>query len=184
MKCEGTREQLLLAQRNEISEYNPYKWLAGRIRDEKNRKVLERIAEEELGHYQVFKRLTQTDVKPRRFRVFFYQLISRLLSLSFGLGLMERGEGFAQGLYCMLNEELPELADVFLDEQQQHEADLLDLCEEERIQYAGSIVLGLNDALMELTGALAGLTFALQNSRVIAMAGFGIFARVILGVEV
>ena len=35
----------------------------------------------------------------------------------------------------------------------------------------GSIVLGLNDALVELTGALAGLTFALQNTRVIALAG-------------
>jgi VIT1/CCC1 family predicted Fe2+/Mn2+ transporter len=35
----------------------------------------------------------------------------------------------------------------------------------------GSIVLGLNDALVELTGALAGLTFALQNASLIALAG-------------
>ncbi|MDI6704563.1 MAG: VIT1/CCC1 transporter family protein [bacterium] len=33
------------------------------------------------------------------------------------------------------------------------------------------MVLGLNDALVELTGALAGFTFALQNTRVVAMAG-------------
>jgi VIT1/CCC1 family predicted Fe2+/Mn2+ transporter len=32
-------------------------------------------------------------------------------------------------------------------------------------------VLGLNDALVELTGALAGLTFALQNTKLIAMTG-------------
>jgi VIT1/CCC1 family predicted Fe2+/Mn2+ transporter len=32
-------------------------------------------------------------------------------------------------------------------------------------------VLGLNDALVELTGALAGLSFALQNTRVIALVG-------------
>ena len=38
-------------------------------------------------------------------------------------------------------------------------------------KYLGSIVLGLNDALIELTGALAGLTFALQNTKVIAVAG-------------
>nr|MBI4156442.1 VIT1/CCC1 transporter family protein [Candidatus Woesearchaeota archaeon] len=37
--------------------------------------------------------------------------------------------------------------------------------------YAGAIVLGLNDAIVELTGALAGLTFALQNSRIIAVSG-------------
>ena len=38
-------------------------------------------------------------------------------------------------------------------------------------RYLGSIVLGLNDALVELTGALAGLTLALQDSRIIAMTG-------------
>ncbi len=38
-------------------------------------------------------------------------------------------------------------------------------------KYLGSIVLGLNDALVELTGALAGLTLALQNSKIIATAG-------------
>jgi VIT1/CCC1 family predicted Fe2+/Mn2+ transporter len=35
----------------------------------------------------------------------------------------------------------------------------------------GSIVLGMNDALVELTGTLAGLTLALQSTRLIAMAG-------------
>ena len=38
-------------------------------------------------------------------------------------------------------------------------------------QYVGSIVLGLNDALVELTGALAGLTLAFQNTRLVAIAG-------------
>ena len=39
-------------------------------------------------------------------------------------------------------------------------------------EYLGSIVLGLNDALVELTGVLAGLTLALQNSRIIIISGF------------
>ena len=37
--------------------------------------------------------------------------------------------------------------------------------------YLGSIVLGLNDALVELTGALAGLTLALPDTKIIAIAG-------------
>ena len=40
-----------------------------------------------------------------------------------------------------------------------------------RLKYTGSIVLGLNDALVELTGALAGFTLALQNTQLIAMVG-------------
>ena len=39
-------------------------------------------------------------------------------------------------------------------------------------KYLGSIVLGLNDALVELTGVLAGLTLALQNSQIILISGF------------
>ena len=36
--------------------------------------------------------------------------------------------------------------------------------------YLGSIVLGLNDALVELTGAIAGMTFAFQNTKIITIA--------------
>jgi VIT1/CCC1 family predicted Fe2+/Mn2+ transporter len=45
------------------------------------------------------------------------------------------------------------------------------MIDEERLKYIGSVVLGLNDALVELTGTLAGLTFALQNARLVAVAG-------------
>ncbi len=171
MAKKTTQKEIIAAQKNEISEYHIYKRLAAKTKDESNRKVLERIADEELQHYKFFKRITQKEIKPSRFRIIFYQLISRLLGLSFGLKLMERGEQVTQRVYDRLKSEVPELADVVLDEQK-HESKILDLIEEERIAYAGSIVLGLNDALVELTGALAGLTFALQDGEIIAMAGF------------
>ena len=171
MECKTTQKQLLKAQRNEISEYYTYIWLAKRTRNAKNRQVLEDIGQEERQHYDLLKRLTKTDAEPRKFRVFWYKFIARAFGLSFGLRLMEQGEEIGQNVYCKLKDQYPELAELFLDEQR-HESEILDLIEEERIAYAGSIVLGLNDALMELTGALAGLTFALQNSRLIAMTGF------------
>lgn len=37
--------------------------------------------------------------------------------------------------------------------------------------YISAIVLGMNDALVEITGALAGFTMALNNNSVIAIAG-------------
>ena len=54
------------------------------------------------------------------------------------------------------------------------------MLDEERLRYVGSVVLGLNDALVELTGALAGLTLAFQNTRLIALSGLitGISASV------
>jgi hypothetical protein len=171
MKKISVSKQLIVAQRNEISEYHTYAWLASRIKDESNRAIIERIAREERGHYEVFKRITQTDVKPQRLRVMFYRFISLTFGLSFGLRLMEQGEKAAEHIYNSLKKDIPELAEVFLDEER-HEEEILGMIKEERIEYAGSMVLGLNDALMELTGALAGLTFALQNGKIVALTGF------------
>src|SRR5574341_282925 len=56
-------------------------------------------------------------------------------------------------------------------EEDMHEQKLLAMLDEEHLHYVGSVVLGLNDALVELTGALAGLTLALQNTELIALTG-------------
>ncbi len=83
---------------------------------------------------------------------------------------MERGEGEAQNFYREIAEKVPGAQDVIKDEVR-HEKELLNLIDEERLKYAGSMVLGLNDALVELTGALAGFTLALRNTSLIAMTG-------------
>ncbi len=62
------------------------------------------------------------------------------------------------------------MTDIVEDEEG-HEAELIDLIDEERLRYVGSMVLGLSDALVELTGTLAGLTLALQNVRLIGLVG-------------
>lgn len=41
----------------------------------------------------------------------------------------------------------------------------------EKTNYSGAIVLGLNDALVELSGALVGLSFALTETKTIATVG-------------
>ena len=83
---------------------------------------------------------------------------------------MERGEEHAQDEYEQLAEEVPESVHIRKQEEE-HEAALLEMLDEERLQYVGSMVLGLNDALVELTGSLAGFAFALQNTRLIALSG-------------
>jgi len=52
-----------------------------------------------------------------------------------------------------------------------HERELPARIDEERLKYVGLIVLGLNDALVDFTGTLAGLTFAIQNTQIITVEG-------------
>jgi len=164
------REKLLAAQRNEITECLIYERLAVRTKDEHNRKVIEQIARDERRHYERLAKRTGVEVKPSRVQAALYVAIARLFGLSFGLRLMEKGEDLAVGVYGALETAVPEMGELMADEQR-HEEEILGMIEEERITYASSMVLGLNDALVELTGALAGLTLALRDPRLIAITG-------------
>jgi vacuolar iron transporter family protein len=167
---EELRPLLLAFQRNEITEYHIYKRLAGKVKPAENAAILGQIAEDELRHYHRWKEYSHQEVRPDWWMVWKYYLISRLFGFTFGIKLMERGEEAAQANYAPLVAAIPEAADI-LHEEEVHEEKLLAMLDEERLRYASSVVLGLNDALVELTGALAGLTLALQNVKLIALSG-------------
>jgi len=168
---EALTARLLTAQRNEMTEHIVYRNLAARQKNPHNREVLEKISADERGHYEFWKTKTGRDAAPNWLTVWKYVFIARFLGLTFGVKLMERGEERAKGVYGKIIEEVPETASTLADEAA-HEKALTDMIDEDMLKYVGSMVLGLNDALVEFMGALAGFTLALQNSRLIAMVGF------------
>ena len=163
-------KDLLIEQRKEITSHIIYKKLSKVVRDSENRETLARISDNELEHYNTLKSITDTDVPPRRFFVFFFYLISRFFGLTFGIKLLEKGEADAADKYGVLTHDYPQIAG-FIKDEESHERQLIDMINEEKLKFIGSIVLGLNDALVELTAALAGFTFAFQNARIIAVTG-------------
>ncbi|HBI80878.1 MAG TPA: rubrerythrin family protein [Bacteroidales bacterium] len=169
-----TREELVkhakLFQSEEITGYQVYKNLVKSTNDKNNKAVLSRIAGEELKHYSIFKQVSGVDVPPKKSKVWFYTICGKLLGLTFALRLMEREEENIQMVYERIIPYMPEVEAVKKSEEE-HEDQLIELIQEERLNYAGSIVLGLNDALVELTGALAGFSLAMQNTKLIAVAG-------------
>ncbi len=164
------RKQIIQAQRNEITEYYIYRRLAGKIKSTHNKNVLNQIAEDELRHYKIWMQFSGREVSPSKWDIFKYYWIARILGLTFGLKLMERGEEKAQINYGEIGKEIPE-AKIIQKDENIHENQLLALIDEDKLKYIGSIVLGLNDALVEILGTLAGLTFALQNNQLVALAG-------------
>ncbi len=176
------RAQLLTFQENEITEYHIYQRLAKRISSAENRDILLKIAEDEHRHYEIWRQYTGEDVKPNAFKITWYDGISRLFGFTFGIRLMELGEEDAQEYYERLLGAVEETEQI-IHEENEHEDALIELLDEERLRYTGSVVLGLNDALVELTGALAGLTLALQDTTLIALSGSitGIAAALSMG---
>ncbi len=170
LKNSDLLEQVLEAQKNEITEYFIYKKLASKVTDKNNKKTLEKLANDEKGHYNTFKNFTGQDISENKRKVFFYVLLSRVFGLTFGVKLMEKGEALAQETYEKIRTVDPKIEAIIQDEEN-HEQQLISLINEERLMYISSMVLGLNDALVELTGALVGLTLALQNARLVATVG-------------
>jgi vacuolar iron transporter family protein len=157
-------------QLNEITEHHIYNKLAAKTKDAHNKKILAKIAADEYEHYLFWKEITKKEVRPKQRLIWKYYLISKIFGLTFGIKLMEKGEENAQKTYEKMIHEIPKVKDIIKDENE-HETELLKLIDEEKLQYVSSMVLGVNDALVELTGTLAGLTLALQNTRLIAVTG-------------
>lgn len=160
-------KRLLERQREEATGSKIYANLARIVPEPKNREILQKIASVELVHYDFWKRLTNKDVAPSRFKVFFLTWVARIFGLSFGIKLIERIEESNMRALLELKAGIPEIGRM-IQEEEEFEHALLDLVEEDRLKYTSDIILGLSDALIELTGVLAGLTLALGNPQTIA----------------
>lgn len=162
-------------QSDELLEKYVYDKLSKHIDNENDVKILKKIAKSEERHYQIWKKFTKVDVEPSRFAVNWYVFLGIILGYTFILKLMEnRLDRFVDKTTNTYRKEIRKNIkdfDVILKEEKQHEKLLLSMIDEERLQYIGSIVLGLNDALVEFTGALAGWSFAMQSNSLITLTG-------------
>ena len=113
-----TRAQLIKAQHNEITEYHIYSRLARRVRDKHNSEILAKIGNDEKEHYEVWKSYTGEDVKPGRLKILLFTFVSRVLGLTFGLKLMEKGEA-AQINYDLIAKTIAKAEEVEADEDRQ-----------------------------------------------------------------
>ena len=152
-------------QRNEITESILYERLASIEKDEINRKTLRLIAAEEKSHYAILKKYTGKEIGPDYKRIARFYFLARILGITFAIKLMESSEENAHNNYDKYAH-IPDLQRL-AHEEEVHEQKLISLINEERLEYMGSVVLGLNDALSDskliaLTGSITGIAAALS----------------------
>lgn len=170
-------ERLLALQKMEATEAEVYRRLAMMQSDPVNKAILEGIALEEERHEVFISEMTGRVVSPNRFQVMKQIILARIFGFTFSIMMMESTENNIASEYRDLG------LDDIAEEEEVHEENMISMLDEERIRYSGSIVLGMSDALIELTGALAGLTFALKDLNLVALAGLvtGIAAAFSMG---
>lgn len=166
---EETRKIIEKMQANEVAEHCVYGYLASRIKGP-NAEILSRISKEELRHAEIWSKYTGYMPACPTYKKLICRLLAIIFGVTFVINLMEAGESKAQDIYHEIAGDASESLAIY-EQEQEHEKALIEMIDEERLKYISSMALGLNDALVELTGVLAGFTFALGDSRVIAMAG-------------
>ena len=157
-------------QKDEATASKLYAIMAKNIKDEKNKEIMLKMSQEEYAHSLIWKQYTKQNAKPNPFKIFFYRIINYLLGYTFVIKLLEKDEYNGINSMDCVKDYFPEIEQIIAQEKA-HEEALIDMLDEERLNYTGAMVLGLNDALVELTGAIAGLTFVLMNTSLIAMSG-------------
>lgn len=170
---QNSKELMKLVKKAQIDEEQGtilYAFMAKREKNEENKKLLEQMSKDEAKHAEVWKKYTNKDLKPSKLSIIWFKILTVVMGFTFVVKTMQKKESLAQVGYEKMKEELPEAARM-LDDERRHEKELYNMLDEERLHYIGAMVLGLNDALVELTGAIAGVTFALANTRLVALTG-------------
>ena len=161
---------VLQSQKDEETAALVYAFIAKKEKNKENAALLFKMSTDEKTHAAYWQSISRQKVKPDRWKVFRLKLQALLLGYTFVIKSLINDETGAIDVYADLKAEIPDAEGVQSDEMR-HETELSDMLDEERLQYVGAMVLGLNDALVELTGTIAGLSFALQNTRIVALSG-------------
>ena len=163
-------KKALKQQQSEINDYTIYKALALFQKDENNRKIFEKISKEEKYHYDFWVKITNKQIEAQRFVVWWYIFLVKVFGTSFALKSLEKREAGAEEFYKELFEIYPESQKIY-NQETEHEFELIEMLNDKKLLYAGAIVLGMNDALVELTGTLSGIALAFDKSLVVGLTG-------------
>jgi VIT1/CCC1 family predicted Fe2+/Mn2+ transporter len=157
-------------QQDEVNDHVVYTQISENLENEDEAKKIHKLGADELIHTRFWEKYTGKVARPQKLWKWLFAFLSKVLGYTFVIKLLETREEKTINAYKKLEGVIPGVDRLIRDEQE-HEASLIDLLDEPLLHYSGSIVLGLNDALVELSGTLAGLTLAFQNTRMIALSG-------------
>ena len=175
--------------RTELTEHIVYGKLAAREKNPENRAALEKLSAQELTHYEFWKTLlpAEIDPKPHALTVFVTPLLRIVLGATFTTKLLEGHETNAVANYKAILSQIPathqERLKLIIEDEKSHEMALIGEIKEKRVAYLGFIVLGLADAIVEITGVHAGFLGVTGETLIAGVAGIivGFAAAISMG---
>ena len=119
-------EKIKRFQRHETTAYVLYTKIAKQQKNPNNKQVLLDFANEEKTHALFFEGYTGEKIKPKKFKVFWYSLLTYIFGYTFSIKTMEKNEEFTLSDYKALESIIPDIDKIIHDEVK-HEQILIDM---------------------------------------------------------
>ncbi|MGL4402697.1 MAG: VIT1/CCC1 transporter family protein [Fusobacteriaceae bacterium] len=150
--------------------WNLYIGFSRNEKNRENRSLLDELSIIEKRHYKELTKILGSGCEISKIYLNFLIRLGRILGIRFVIKYVEKKENNVKEkiiyLYKKNNIPIPEL---FLENDMEKE--VINRLYDEKLLYVSAILLGMNDALVEFSGALAGYTLAIQNTRAIGVIG-------------
>lgn len=162
------------AAKSEYTDYLIYKKLA-----ERRKKIatpLGKLASSEYKHYQFWgKYCDLKEIKPHTFRIYLIVFLSYVLGNTFAIKFMESHENDVIALYREVEggvrpEDRGAYEEMIKDEEE-HEKSFADETKSGYLKYISFIILGLADAIVEISGIHAGSLGIYKSTEITGLAG-------------
>lgn len=159
-------------------DYSIYKALAKIEPEESFRAMIEKVTRYEHEDFLFWRGLSQQKkFSVSTFEILYFLFLRKIFGLIFTVKVLqgrarETAARYKKFLSQSTDQDLRRQIERMIEHEALHESELVAQLKENRVSFLSSIVLGINDGLIELTGALVGFSFALQDQLLIAEAGF------------
>jgi len=162
---------------HQYRDYCVYKALAQGEPDADFRAMLQEMTRFEHEDFLFWRSLAKEHrYRASKFEIIFFKALRRMFGLIFTVKVLERRAKkilahYRKYLARVTNAELRRRMETVVAHETYHEQVLIAQLKEDRVTFISNMVLGLNDGLVELTGALVGFSFALGDHLLVAVAG-------------
>src|SRR5713226_5024453 len=162
--------------RDEYTDGAVYQMLSRHEKNQSFKKALEDLARGEQSHYEFWQAYTHDPgVKVNRLKVYFTLLLRLTLGLTFTMKFLERHENAHHERYRQMLKNIPPADkarfEAMLEEEEHQESYLMGEVHEGRVKYMSFIVLGLADAVVEISGIHAGSLGIYRKTELAGLAG-------------
>lgn len=170
-------QQILKFAMDEFADYVIYKELSKREKNENYKMTLEKLAEIEKTHFEFWKSLSHNNfvVRISSIRVFILYVFRIIFGLTFTLKLFERHEKETIKAYeyilPKLKEEDKQVLLKIIKDEKEHESYFMSQINDSVVKYMSFVVLGLADAIIEITGVHAGFLGVTSSTLIAGIAG-------------